>query len=154
DYKGFSIFQDSCIIDLRSWDPSGAGKTDAASRAYGYRLLKVQKTENAGNNIFRVTALPTVPDSQFRFPAQRFQPKLRRMFVENPNTQQRTCQYEVSVDLSKVPTGEVVDVIYEHYSPGGFVQRGEVATTIAFRSEFDAAEVRRCTFLPRGTEYR
>jgi len=47
-----------------------------------------------------------------------------------------------------------VDVTYEHYSPGAFVQRGEVSTTIASRSEFDAAEVSRWILLPSGREYR
>jgi hypothetical protein len=153
DYKGFNILQDSRIIDLRLWNPTVAGKTDTASLVYGYRRLKVQKTENHGN-VFRVTALATHPKSQFRFPPQRFQPRLHRMFVENPNAQEKKCQFEVSVDLSKVPTGQVVDVIYEHYSPGEFVQRGDVSTTIAFRSEFDAAEVTRWILLPRGREYR
>jgi predicted acylesterase/phospholipase RssA len=154
DYKGFTILQDSRIIDLRPWDPTGAGTTGTASLVYGYRRLKVQKTENPGNGVFRVTALPTYPDSQFRFPPQRFQPKLRRMFVENPNAQKKMSQFEVSVDLSKAPTGQVLDVIYEFYSPGGFVQRGEDSTTIAFRSEFDAMEVTRWILLPKGREYR
>lgn len=154
DHKGFIILQDSRIIDLRSWNPSGAGKTDTASLVYGYRRLKVQKTENHGNSVFRVIALPTHPDSQFRFPPQRFQPRLRRMFVENPNAQDRICQFEVSVDLSKAPIGQVVDVSYEHYSPGGFVQRGEVSTTIAFATEIDAADVTRWIMLPSGREYR
>jgi hypothetical protein len=140
--------------DLRPWNPTGAGKTDTASLLYGYRRVKVQKTENKGDNVFRVTALPVHPDSQFRFHPQRFQPRLRRMSVENPNTQERSCQFEVSVDLSKTPTGQVLDVIYESYSPGDFVQRGEVSTTIAFQSEFDAAEVSRWILLPSGREYR
>ena len=38
------------------------------------------------------------------------EPVLRRSFVENPNTQKRTCQFEVSVDLSKAPPGQIVDV--------------------------------------------
>jgi hypothetical protein len=154
DYKGFNIPQDSCIIDLRPWDPTVAEKTDTASLVYGYRCLKVQKTDKHGTNVFRVTALPTQSDSQFRLPPQRFQPRLRQMFVENPNAQEKMWQFEVSVDLSKVPTGQVVDVIYEHYSPGGFVQHGEVSTTIAFCSEFDAAEVMRWILLPTGREYR
>jgi len=60
----------------------------------------------------------------------------------------------VSVDLSKTPSGQIVDVSYEHYSPGDFVQRGEISTTIAFRSDFDAAEVTRWFLMPRGREYR
>jgi hypothetical protein len=154
DYKGFNILQDSRIIDLRPWDPTGAGQNGATSSVYGYRRLKVQKTENHDNNVFRVTALVTHPDSQFRFPPQRFQPRLRRMSVESPKAQEKMGQFEVSVDLSKVPTGQVVDVIYEHSSPGEFVQRGEGSTTIAFRSEFDAADVTRWILLPSGKEYR
>jgi len=154
DYKGFNVLQDMRILDLRSWNPTGAGKTDTSSLVYGYRRLKVQKTEDQGNNVFRVTALATHPDSQFRFPSQRFQPKLRRMFVEKPNAQEKSCQFEVNVDLSKAPTGQVVDVIYEHYSPGIFVQRGDGATTVTFRSEFDAAEEARWIVLPSGREYR
>ena len=76
------------------------------------------------------------------------------MLVENPNAREKMCQFEASVDLSKVPTGHVVDVMYEHFSPGGFVQHGELSTTIAFRSEFDAADVTRWFLLPRGREYR
>jgi predicted acylesterase/phospholipase RssA len=153
DYKSFTILQDSRILDLRPWNPTGAGKTDTTSLLYGYRRVKVQKTENQGNNVFRVTALAVHPDSQFRFPPQRFQPRLRRMFVGNPDAQEKMCQFEVSVDLSKAPTGQVVDVIYEHYSPGAFVQRGEVSTTITFTSEFDTAEVIRWFLLPSGREY-
>jgi hypothetical protein len=154
DYKGFHVLQDSRIIDLRRWNPNSAGKTDTASLVYGFRRLKVQKAESQGNEVFRIIALATHPDSQFRFPPQRLQPKLRRMFVETPNAQEKTCQFEVSVDLSKAPTKQIVDVIYEHYSPGAFVQSGEISTTIAFRSEFDAAEVTRWILLPSGREYR
>jgi hypothetical protein len=114
----------------------------------------VQKTEIQGSSVFRVTAQATHPDSPFRFPSQRFQPRLRRMLVENSSPQEKMSQFQVSVDLSKVPTGQVVDVLYEHYSPGIFVQRGEVSTTITFRSEFDAAEVTRWILLPSGREYR
>src|SRR5262249_38837201 len=131
-----------------------AGKTDTALVVYGYRRLRVQKTENQGNNVFRVAALPTHPDSQFRFPPQRFPPSLRQLVVENPKTQEKTCQFEVSVDLSKVPKGQVVDVMYEHDSPGAYVQRGEVSTTIALPARFDAAEVMRWFMLPSGKEYK
>jgi hypothetical protein len=34
------------------------------------------------------------------------------------------------------------------------VQRGEVSTTIAFHSDFDAAEATRWFLMPRGKEYR
>jgi predicted acylesterase/phospholipase RssA len=154
DYKGFNVLQDSHVLDLRPWDPAGAGKTDTSSLVYGYRRLKVQKTENQGDNVFRVTALATHPDSQFRFPAQRFQPTLRRIWVEKPDAQEKSCEFEVSVDLSKAPTGQVVDVFFEQYSPGLFLQRGDGSTTVTFRSDFDAAEQARWIVLPSGREYR
>jgi len=154
DFKGFHILQDVRIIDLRSWNPTGEGKSDSTSLVYGYRRLKVQKAVNDGNDDFRVSALESNPNSQFRFPPQQFHPKLRRMVVEKPNSRERTAQFEVSVDLSKTPSGQIVDVSYEHYSPGDFVQRGEISTTIAFRSDFDAAEVTRWFLMPRGREYR
>jgi len=53
-----------------------------------------------------------------------------------------------------VPNGQVVDVIYEHYSRGAFLKRGENSATVAFRSELDAPEVTRWILLPSGKEYR
>ena len=44
-------------------------------------------------------------------------------------------------------------MIYETYSPGAFVLRGDVSTTIVFTSEFDTAEVIRWFLLPSGREY-
>jgi predicted acylesterase/phospholipase RssA len=154
DYKGFNVLQDASIIDLRLWNPSAADKNDSNSLVYGYRQLKVQRVENTGNDVFRVVALVSNSDSQFRFPPQRFPPKLKRAIEENPTTHEKSARFEVSVDLGKAPTGQTVDVIYEHDSPGAFVQRGEVSTTITFHADFDAAEVRRWFLLPRGTEYR
>jgi predicted acylesterase/phospholipase RssA len=160
NYKGFNILQDSRILDLRPWNPTGEGRTDTNSLVYGYRRLKVQKAEhkagadNHASDVFRVIALASHPDSQFRFPPQQFHPRLRRMHVENPSTHEKRCQFEVSVDLTKAPAGQVVDVIYETYSPGVFLQRDEVSTTIAFNAEFDAAEVTRWFLMPRGQEYK
>ena len=55
NYKGFTVLQDSCILDLRSWNPS-----DSTSVVYGSRCLKVLKdSDNSGNNVFRVVALTT-----------------------------------------------------------------------------------------------
>ena len=100
------------------------------------------------------TSLPTNAESQFRFPPQRFPPKLLRANVENSPRQETLCRFEVSVDLAKVPSGQVVDVIYEHYSPGLFLRRGETSTTVSFCSEFDAADVTYWFLMPRGQEYR
>jgi predicted acylesterase/phospholipase RssA len=154
DYKGFSILQDSRILDLRGWNPVAEGRSESASRIYGYRRLKVQKTESHGNNVFRIVALPTHADSQFRFPPQRFQPTLRRAQVEDADRKEKSYRYEVSVDLTKVPAGQIVDLIYEHSSPGLFVQRGEISTTVAFRTEFESAELTRWFLLPSGREYQ
>jgi predicted acylesterase/phospholipase RssA len=154
DYKNFNVLQDARILDLRSWSPSREGKSDMASLVYGYRRLKVQKVANNDNSVFRVTSIVLHPESQFRFPAQLHRPSLRRTIVENPKLREKTAQFEVSVDLSKAPAGQVVDVIYEHDSPGVFVHGGDISTTIAFRSDFDAAEVTRWFLMPHGKEYR
>jgi hypothetical protein len=149
-YNGFTVLQDSCILDLRPWNPS-----DSTSLVYGSRRLKVLKNpDNARNGVFCVAALPTHPDARFRFPPSQYQPRLRRACVENANTQETACQFEVSVDLTGAPNGQVVDVIYEHYSPGGVLPGGEKSTTVAFRSDMDAVELTRWLLLPKGTEYQ
>ena len=33
------------------------------------------------------------------------------MYVENPNAQETACRYEISVDLSKVPNGQIVELV-------------------------------------------
>ena len=76
------------------------------------------------------------------------------MLVKNADAQEESCEFEVSLDPSKVAKGQVVDVIYEYYSRGVFLQRGENSTTVTFRSEVDAPEVTRWFLLPRGKEYR
>lgn len=154
DYKGFNVLQDARIIDLRSWNPNRDGKNDATSLVYGYRRLKVQKAAKTGSDVLRVTSIVSNPDAQFRFPPQQFHPQLRRMVIESPNSREKTAEFEVSVDLSRAPVGQICDVIYEHRSAANFVQRGEISTTIAFRSDFDAAEVTRWFLMPSGREYR
>jgi hypothetical protein len=96
----------------------------------------------------------THPEAQFRFPPSQHQPRLRRTCAENPTTQGASCHFEVGIDLSKVPNGQVVDVIYEYHSRGDTLQGGEHYTTVAFSSEVDAPEVTRWILLPRGKEYR
>jgi hypothetical protein len=76
------------------------------------------------------------------------------MCVENSSAQEAPCIFEVSVDLSKSPSGQFVDLIYEHYSRGAALQRGHKSTTIAFRSDVDAMELTRWYLLPKGDEYR
>jgi hypothetical protein len=150
NYQAFTILQDSSIFDLRPWNPS-----DSTSVVYGARSLKLLKnSDSTENDVFRVVALTTDPEARFRFPPSQFQPRLERMSVENSSTQEASSNFEVSVDLSKVPKGQVVDVIYEHYSRGDFLKRGKNSTTVAFRSEADSLEFMRWFLLPRGEEYR
>lgn len=149
-FKGFSILQDSRILDLRPWNPS---RPD--SLAYGYRHLKVLKnSETSGNDVFRMIEIPTHRDAQFRFRPSQYPPRLRRACVEKSGTQEASCRFEVSVDLSKVPNGQVVDLVYEHYSRGAFLQGDEHSTTVAFSPEVDAPEVTRWFLLPKGREYQ
>ena len=32
DYKGFNVLQDAHIVDLRSWNPTGDGKSDGTRK--------------------------------------------------------------------------------------------------------------------------
>ena len=150
NFKGFSILQDSRILDLRPWDPS-----DSTSLVYGYRHLKVLKnSDNTENDVFRMVEAPMHAEARFRFPPSHHQLRLRRMCGEDPKTPEASGQFEVSIDLSKVPNGQVVDVIYEHYSRGDFLRGDEHFTTVEFSSEVEAPEVTRWFLLPRGKEYR
>jgi predicted acylesterase/phospholipase RssA len=150
NYQGFTILQDSSIVDLRPWNPS-----DTTSLVYGARSLKLLKNpDSTQDDVFRVVALTTDPEAQFRFPPSLYQPRLRRLSGKNSATQQGSRNFEVIVNLSKAPKSQVVDVIYEFYSRGIFLQRNENSTTIAFRSETDAVEFTRWFLLPSGEEYR
>jgi predicted acylesterase/phospholipase RssA len=150
NYKGFTILQDSCILDLRPWDPS-----DSTSLVYGSRYLKVLKnSDNTGNDVFRVAALATHPEARFRFPSTQYEPSLRRMCAEKSGTRDASCSFEVSVDLSKLPKGQVVNVTYEHYSRGVVLKRGTNFTTVAFPSAVDALGFTRWVLLPAGEEYQ
>lgn len=150
NYQGFTILQDSCILDLRSWNPS-----DSTSHVYGSRRFKVLKgSDDSGNETFRVVALTTHSDAQFRFPPGQYQPRLRRMCGENSGTQEASCFFEVGVDLSMAPDDQVVDVAYEHYARVDTLQRGKNSTTVRFGSDMDALEFTRWLLLPKGKEYR
>lgn len=149
NYQGFTVLQDSGILDLRLWNPS-----DSRSLTYGSRRLKVLKdSDNSGNDVFRVVALKAQPDALFRFPPAEHRPKLWRACVAESDTQLATCDFEVSVDLSKAPSGQFIDLIYEHYSRGVGIQRDKTSTTVAFRTDMDALELSRWFLLPQGEQY-
>jgi predicted acylesterase/phospholipase RssA len=155
DFKGFEILQDSRIIDLRAWNPAASGKYDADSVVYGYRRVKfLKKPEHAGNDLFRIGLLATHPKSQFRFPSQEVQPKLLLLNDDSTASGEKKMRWQVSVDVSKVPAGDFVDLIYEHISSGNFLKREAGSTTITFHTQADTAEVTRWFLLPQGKEYR
>src|SRR5262249_61379139 len=56
--------------------------------------------------------------------------------------------------FEKVPAGEYVDLIYEHYSPAVFLRRGDGSTSIAIHMQVDTAEATRWFLMPEGKEYK
>jgi predicted acylesterase/phospholipase RssA len=150
DFRGFEVLQDSRVIDLRRWKPAGPGETTSSTLVHGYRRLKVVKQrENSKNELVRVRLLVTSPKAEVRFPPQQLQPKLRKM-----NVDENTARWEAWVDFRKVPAEEFVDIVYEHFSPGEFLQHSPTSTTLAFEVQADTAELSRWLFLPEGKNYR
>lgn len=68
--------------------------------------------------------LTSSPTALVRTPSQRLQPKLSMTKAEGTPSGEKRCRWEISVDFSKVPAGEMVDIIYEHYSDGVLAARG------------------------------
>ena len=101
-----------------------------------------------------MSALATHPKTQFRFPPQELQPKLRMTGMESTVPGEKMVRWDVSADFSEVPAGEFVDVAYEHISPGLFLRRGAGSTSITIQTQADTAEMTRWFLLPRGKEYR
>ena len=119
DLKGFTILQDSRIIDLRGWKPAATGGEEPGSLVYGYRRLKVFKQpENSSNQLFRVGLQAISPKTQVRFPPQQLQPKLLAHNMEVPSMARNSSAGKRRSISKKVPAGDTVDIIYEHLSPG------------------------------------
>jgi predicted acylesterase/phospholipase RssA len=155
DFSGFEVLQDSRILDLRPWNPTSAGKLDTTSQVYGYRRLKVvKKPDNRGNNLFHIHVLATHPKTQIRFPEQRLTASLRVSPLDKEIGGEKQLRFEAGWDFEKVPAGEYVDLIYEHYSPAVFLKRGEDSTSVAIHMQADTAEVTRWFLMPRGREYK
>jgi hypothetical protein len=155
DLTGFTILQDSRIVDLRNWKPGAASRNASDSFVYGYRRLKVQKLpENKQNNLFRVSVLALSPETQVRFPPQQLKPKLYSQVMENSRRGQKLTHWEAGVDFQKVPAGDAVDFIYEYSSPGLFLRDGVDSTALTFEVEAETVEVTRWLLLPQGKEYR
>ena len=155
DLKGFTILQDSRIVDLRGWRPAAAGGEEPDSLVYGYRRLKVFKQpENSSNHLFRVGLQAISPKTQVRFPPQQLKPKLLAHNIDGAEHGDKQVRWEAAVDFEKVPAGDTVDIIYEHLSPGDFLRQGDGSTTLTFDVEAETAEFSRWLLLPKGKEYR
>jgi predicted acylesterase/phospholipase RssA len=155
DLKGFHILQDLRIIDLRKWTPLEETRNKSESFVYGYRRLKVLKEqENTTNNLFRISVLALSPQTQVRFPSQQLNPRLYARNLETSRQGERLMHWEVGADFQKVPAGEAVDIIYEHFSPGLFVREGVGSSTLTFEVEADTVELTRWLLLPEGREHR
>lgn len=154
DNKGFTILQDSRIIDLRKWKPVTATAIDSQAYLYGYRRLKVLKQlENTANNLFAVSVLAVSPKTQVRFPPQLLTPTLHsRREPASPGSEARV-RWETHTDFKKIPPGESVDIVYEHISPGLFVIEGKGAATLTFEVETETVELIRWLLLPEGREF-
>jgi len=155
DSKGFLILQDSRIIDLRRWSPEAAKSADPRSWAYGYRRLKVQKKpENTDNFDFGVSVLAYSPETRVRFPAQQLKPTVHSLGAGTSPSGEKLVRWQVSADFRKVPSGETVDIIYEHLSPGLFLRDSAESISLAFEVETETIELTRWLLLPQGKEYR
>jgi predicted acylesterase/phospholipase RssA len=151
NFTGFEVLQDSRILDLRSWNPEE--NADPNSGVYGYRRIKVmRRRDNVVRTAFTVDVLTTHPNSQIRFPEQRLQPKLHMTKLDLPG--EKRTRFQATWDFEKVPPGEYVDLIYEHYSPAVFMRRGPNSTSVAIHMQADTAEVTRWFLMPRGREYK
>ena len=155
DLTGFEILQDSRIFDFRRWTPTASGQSDSGSLVYGYRRLKVLKQpENTENNLFRMCLLPTSPQAQVRFPPQQLKPRLRMSRVEGDVPGEKKYLWEASYDFQHVPAGDFVDLIYEHLSPGEFLQHTEGTASLAVPIRAKTAELTRWILMPEGKEYQ
>jgi hypothetical protein len=67
---------------------------------------------------------------------------------------ERQCRWHANWNFDKVPAGEYVDLIYEHYSPAVFLRREDGSTSVAIHMQADTAEVTRWILMPEGKEYK
>jgi predicted acylesterase/phospholipase RssA len=151
DREGFTLLQDSRIIDLRKWKPNASND----AYLYGYRRLKVLKhQDNMENNLFGVSVLAVSPKTQVRFPSQLLNPTLHSRSVPAASGGEKQVHWEVHADFTKVSPGESVDIVYEHISPGLFVRERSGSATLAFDVELETVELNRWLLLPEKTQFR
>ncbi|HEY7155003.1 MAG TPA: patatin-like phospholipase family protein [Gemmataceae bacterium] len=155
NFRGFEVLQDSRILDMRDLNPTAAGELDSNSSVYGYRRLKVfKRADSAGNNLFRIDVLATSPKTQVRFPPQQLRPHLLMSSLENAAPGENQCRWQVSWNFEKVPAGEYIDLIYEHWSPALFLRHEDGLSSVAYPTQVDTAEVNRWFLMPKRKEYK
>lgn len=149
---GFVILQDLRMLDLRLWRYSG--NRTAANYLYGYRRLKVRKDpSNVLNQDFRVSVLATASDTQVRFPVQQLKPKLFVQTIGSSPNGEPLRHFSVGVDFRTVPSDDAAEIVYEHISPGKFVQETTGSVSFAFDVEVETLELSRWILMPEGREY-
>jgi hypothetical protein len=74
--------------------------------------------------------------------------------MENTADGEKQSRWEASWDFAKVPAGDYVDLIYEHYSPAVFLRRGENTSSVSIDMQADTAEVTRWFLMPKGLQYK
>ena len=151
--RGFTILQDSRMVDLRRW--YGAGGNAQNSFLYGYRRLKVRRdVGNKDYNAFRISVLAATPDTQVRFPRQELSPKLFMQDAGITALGQKLVHWTVGTDLQRLPPGDSAEIIYEHMSPGAFVTEGLSSNTLSFTVQAPTVELTRWLLMPAGREYK
>lgn len=156
DPKGFEIFQDSRIMDLRSWNPGDAGAHDPSSLAYVYRRLKVAKSlDYAGDDHFNLNLLPKDPiKTVARFPPQELQGRLVRSIIDAGASGEKQARWQAIFDFRQVPDDDPVDIIVEDYSSGLYLRRNESCSIIPIPIYTPTAELTLWVLLPTGKQYQ
>lgn len=150
DLQGFTVLQSLRIIDLRQWNPVNG---DSNALVYTYRRMKVRKETGNHSNTFLINMLAMGTETQVRFPPQQLRPKLYSL-VPTQEHDKDLGNFAVGADLRTLPEGEAVDIIYENFSRGGFLQRGIDSTSMAWSYEIDTTEQSWWILMPIGREYR
>jgi predicted acylesterase/phospholipase RssA len=153
--SGFEILQDSRIMDLRNWKSGDVGSGNPSSLSFGYRRLRVTKqVDSPETSFFYLNLIPVDVSAGMRFPPQELTPILRRGNLEDAGAGVRTCRWQVAYDFRQVPTGEIVDLLVEYYSPGSYLQRNENGTDLPLQIRTSTAELTLWILMPLDREYK
>jgi hypothetical protein len=154
DLTGFTIIQDSWIMDLRRCVPDAADRKAASSSTYHSRRLMVSKAaEDAGRGVFHWRVLSRDPAATFRFPRQELTPTLLRCLDPRGAGPERLARWEVSYDVRSVPVGQPVNLLVEHQGAGMYLRANANSTTVPLNVRADTAELTAWILMPEGREY-